>query len=149
MAKKNVESGKDLLFSKLLPALNDNPFSSTYQGEDFLDDDMVDEENDALSALRSRLFGRDTSYDSNVYATINVMESMVLRRIDTAVKRFNACGCDRCRCDIASQALSNLPPKYIVADPEKLVRAEAEINGKLVLAAVVNAVIIVRANPRH
>ena len=146
---KNIENSKDLLFSKLLPALSDNPFSSNYESSACLEEKEVIPENDAISALRSRLFGRDSSYTASEYATINVMESMVLKRIEQAVKRFNACGCDRCRSDIASHALTNLPPKYIVAHPQNLAKAESEIDQKLVLDAIVNAVLVIRSKPRH
>lgn len=160
--KKQKESDKDLLFNKLLPALNENPFSATYDSdsantptfkdteEDMsaLDPDISDTP-DSLSALHSRLFARTSSYDTSCFATINIMESLVLKYIDRAIQRFNACGCDRCKCDVAAYSLNNLPPKYIVASPSKVEEAEKEIPQKMVMDALVNAVIHVRTHPRH
>jgi len=145
----NKESEKDLLFSKLLPALNSNPFSSTYVGEVFEEAPAESQPSDVIAALRSQLFGRGMSYSADAYASINVVEGIVLKQIDQVIRRFNACCCDRCRCDIASQALSNLPPKYIVADPKKQAQVEEEIDTKQVMNAIINAVLVARAKPRH
>ena len=148
------ESQKDMLFSKLLPALNNNPFSTSYNGQAPapptapmapVDDDCQD----VLSALRSRLFARPNVYQSDSTATINIMESMVLKYIDQVIARFNTCSCDRCKCDIATHALNHLPPKYIVADPKNIMLTEEEIPTKVIMDALVNAAIAVRAKPKH
>ncbi len=155
MSQKNTnlkpESQKDLLFSKLLPALNHNPFSSTYEGEVLEPLDLTSEktDDDPLSALRSRLFARPETNDRDTYSTVNVMESLVLQHLDAAIKRFNACSCNRCRCDVAAYALNALPPKYIVSDPEKAAKIANEIPSADILKVLVNAVIHVRSNPRH
>ena len=144
MSEKN-DSQKDLLFSKLLPALNDNPFSATPQEPIEIDE----QSEDVLAALRSRIFARPSNYMPNSYATLNIMESLVIKHIDKVINRFNTCSCDRCKCDIAAFALTSLPPKYIVADPKLAVEMEEEISTKMVMDALVNAVIHVRSNPRH
>ncbi len=147
----NNDQSKDLLFSKLLPALKSNPFSSEYEGNkpDTVDTYEEVEVNDILSALRSRLFARQSTYTQDSYATLNVMESLVLKHIDDIVKRFNCCSCDRCKCDVAAYALNNLPAKYIVADNKLVTRYEDEIPTRVIMNALVNAVIHVRSNPRH
>ena len=148
MAEKK-ESGKDLLFSKLLPALSSNPFSATYEGEEPDVYTTVEEEEDELSALRSRLFARPSTYSVASYATINVMENLVLKNIDHVIKRFNACSCDRCRCDVASYALNHLPAKYRVVEPKNVAKKENAETNKQVMDALVNAAIRVRSKPRH
>lgn len=148
MAKEKGQSGKDRLFSKILPALNDNPFSTTYEGAK-KEETAPRETEDSLSALRNKLFGRSDTYTSDTYVTINVMENMVLRHIDEVIQRFNTCSCDRCHCDVAAYALNHLPAKYIVADPTRMTKVEEEISTKQVMDALVNAVIQVRAKPRH
>ena len=149
MATAKKDTDKDLLFSKILPALNDNPFSPTYQGAPAEQASAPADEEDALSALRNKLFARSGSYATDTYATINVMENLVLKYIDQVIRRFNACCCDRCRCDVAAYALNHLPPKYIVAEPTRMQQVEQQITTKLVMDARVNAVIQVRAHPRH
>ena len=146
MAKSKKELDKDLMFSKIMPALTSNPFSNVAPPvpvEDEIDTDV-------LSALREKLFARSNDYiESETIATINVMENLVLRRVDSVISRFNVCNCDRCRCDICACALNNLTPRYIVAKPEIIAKAEASIPEKTVMDALIKAVIKVRSHPRH
>lgn len=145
MAKSKKELDRDLMFSKIMPALSDNPFTAPAAiptGEP--------EDTDALSALREKLFARSSEYvESETIATINVMENLVLKKVDSVIARFNVCTCDRCRCDICACALNNLPPRYIVAKPELIAKAEAEVPEKLVMDTLIKAVIKVRSHPRH
>lgn len=146
MAKSKKELDRDLMFSKIMPALNSNPFSGTgataqVEGEN---------EADALSALREKLFARSSDYiESETIATINVMENLVLRKVDSVIGRFNVCSCDRCRCDICATALNMLPPRYIVAKPDVMAKVESEIHEKAVIDALIKAVIKIRSHPRH
>ena len=145
MAKSKKELDRDLMFSKIMPALSDNPFTApvAIPAEE-------PEDTDALSALREKLFARSSEYvESETIATINVMENLVLKKVDSVIARFNVCTCDRCRCDICACALNNLPPRYIVAKPELIAKVEAEVPEKLVMDTLIKAVIKVRSHPRH
>lgn len=162
-----IESQKDLLFSKLLPAINNNPFSNTYaethpEFNEILEADptltpsiqeLVDIEvpmsDDPLENLHSKLFSRQNSESQENYITVNIMENAVLRVIDIVIERFNACSCDRCRCDIAAQALNNLPAKYIVTHPSNIPHFGDLVDTKEVISALVHAVIKIRTTPRH
>lgn len=144
MAKKS-DTDKDLLFSKLLPALNNNPFSSTFQG-------APEEEAppaDTISALRDRLFARGNIGSRDTFVTINIMENLIPKYIDQAIRRFNACSCDRCRCEVAAQALNNIPPKYVAVNPKTLDTECDAATTKVIMDALVNAVIYVRSHPKH
>ncbi|QIB68066.1 late competence development ComFB family protein [Aminipila butyrica] len=44
----------------------------------------------------------------------NIMESIVLQKLDETVDKLGCCTCDECRRDIASYALNLLPSKYVV-----------------------------------
>ncbi len=146
MAKTNKELDKDLMFSKIMPALKSNPFStmSPAVGQ------LTETSDDAISALRDKIFARSGDFiESDSIATINVMENLVLRNVDIVMQRFNVCGCDRCRCDICACALNQLPPRYIVAKKEKILKAESEIDQKSIMDALIKAVIQVRSHPRH
>ncbi|NLH00513.1 MAG: late competence development ComFB family protein [Clostridiales bacterium] len=141
MAKTKKELDKDLMFSKIMPALTSNPFSSAVPPSH--DDD--ENGKDVLSALREKLFARSSDYiESETIATINIMENLVLRKVDSVISRFNVCACDRCRCDVCACALNMLPPRYIVAKPETIEKAESEIPEKMVMDALIKAVIQVR-----
>jgi len=149
MAKSKKELDKDLMFSKIMPALSDNPFTAPVAAAPPLRAEEP-EGTDALSALREKLFARSSDYiESETIATINVMENLVLNKVDQVIARFNVCTCDRCRCDICACALNILPPRYIVAKPDVIARAETEVPEKLVMDALIKAVIKVRSHPRH
>lgn len=156
-----IESQKDMLFSKLLPAINNNPFSTTYAEshpehkipapapEVSPADVEISAENDPLENLRSRLFARQNTEIQENYVTINIMENAVLKSIDSVIQKFNSCSCDRCKCDIAAQALNNLSAKYIVTNPKNVPEVDEVIDNKAVTAALVTAVIKIKTNPRH
>ena len=147
MAKSKKELDKDLMFSKIMPALSDNPFTAPAAAPLPVEEP---DGKDALSALREKLFARSSDYiESETIATINVMENLVLNKVDQVIARFNVCTCDRCRCDICACALNILPPRYIVAKPDAIAKAEEEVPEKMVMDALIKAVIKVRSHPRH
>ena len=149
MAKSKKELDKDLMFSKIMPALSDNPFTAPVAAAPPLRAEEP-EGTDVLSALREKLFARSSDYiESETIATINVMENLVLNKVDQVIARFNVCTCDRCRCDICACALNMLPPRYIVAKADVIAKAEADIPEKEVMDALIKAVIKVRSHPRH
>ena len=146
MAKSKKELDKDLLFSKIMPALDSNPFCS----DSSADSPDAEASPNSLSALRDKIFARSSSFqESETIATINVMENLVLKYVDSVIQRFNVCSCDRCRRDICAYALNVLPPRYAVVATSKIERVEAEIPNKLIMDALIKAAIQVRANPRH
>lgn len=148
MAKpRNNNSEKDLLFNKLLPSLNDNPFSiSNLTNSGDLNETITNDKN-GLSNLRNQLFSNKEEFSSCDYTTINVMENLVLKNLNLVMGRFNTCACDRCRCDIVAYALNNLPPKYIVSNANDTYD-ERELS-KLAVNALVSAVLYVKSNPNH
>ncbi|MCL2564982.1 MAG: late competence development ComFB family protein [Defluviitaleaceae bacterium] len=82
----------------------------------------------------------------------NYMSDLVENSLDTIAQNINCCLCDRCRMDIMALALNNLPSKYIVTDEggvyakTSLLAQQFEVD---VLAATMNAVMLVSKNPRH
>ncbi|MEL7649215.1 MAG: late competence development ComFB family protein [Sedimentibacter sp.] len=81
----------------------------------------------------------------------NVMEKLVLNKLDATLKKMNCCRCDRCKEDIVAIALNNLRPMYIVAsknDINEKIEALRDIGGE-VTTEVIKAVLAVRKNPRH
>lgn len=80
---------------------------------------------------------------------VNVMEQLVAERLDAALAKFNCCRCDRCRRDAAAIALNKLPAKYVVAGSAQLQEYASAIPSAQVTTAVVQAVLQVRAHPRH
>jgi hypothetical protein len=55
------------------------------------------------------------------YICFNVTQALVEDKATKYIKMFGLCPCARCRIDVIALALSNLPPKYVVAKPHDLV----------------------------
>jgi hypothetical protein len=82
-------------------------------------------------------------------AVVNVMEAAVLKKLNPVLERFSCCRCDRCKRDIVALALNKLPPRYrVVAEGQPLPELDQKENARVVMA-MIEAVLKVRANPRH
>lgn len=82
---------------------------------------------------------------------VNVMEDLVLSRLDETLARFNCCKCNKCKKDIAAIALNKLTPRYMVMkehDEEKRRMTEEEY-GSAVTSALIQAILTVKKSPRH
>ena len=87
--------------------------------------------------------------DSRPMVVVNTMEACVLGKLDELLERFSCCRCDRCKKDIVALALNKLPPRYMVlADGQPEPDVDQQTNAQVV-TAMIQAVIRVRANPRH
>lgn len=81
----------------------------------------------------------------------NIMENLVMDRLDITMNKMSCCRCSRCRDDVAALALNSLKPIYVVADGEEL-KNMVEENAGLgleVTSAILKAVLKVRKSPRH
>lgn len=82
----------------------------------------------------------------------NYMEEMVFQLLDEVLDDINACKCDICKMDIASKALNDLPPKYIVTKSGELyskvnsLKTQFEVD---IISAITKAAVLVKRNPRH
>lgn len=82
---------------------------------------------------------------------VNVMEDLVLSKLDSTLARFNCCKCNKCKKDIAALALNKLTPRYMVMnehDEEKR-RITEEEYGSAVTSALIQAILTVKKSPRH
>ena len=81
----------------------------------------------------------------------NLMEDIVLQHVDRILEADGCC-CDICKSDVIAYALNHLPPQYVVTDTGrmmvKLKNCDSQIRTD-VLAALSNAVKLIRDNPRH
>ena len=152
MAKSKRELDKDLMFQKILPAIADNPFSTVYQNNHLGDEATPEEKSnhDAFQALRKKVFSSTyTCEPENEISVINIMENLILGYLDSAMKKFNVCTCDKCKCHVVAFALNAAEPKYVSGTPEELRKAEEEIPQKVITDALIKAVINLRSNPQH
>ena len=81
----------------------------------------------------------------------NLMEDIVLQHVDRILEADGCC-CDICKSDVIAYALNHLPPQYVVTDTGrmmvKLKNCDSQ-NRTDVLAALSNAVKLIRDNPRR
>lgn len=82
----------------------------------------------------------------------NVMEELVLHKLDDILKTVDCCKCDRCRLDIASYALNRLPPKYVITSQGELLSklnfTDLQSDAQLTTAIIEGAMIVAKS-PRH
>lgn len=87
--------------------------------------------------------------DTQPTILINSMESVALEKLDSVLVRFKCCKCDRCKKDILALALNKLPAKYMVLqEGQPTPDLDPQTNAQ-VLTAMIQAVLAVRAHPRH
>lgn len=82
---------------------------------------------------------------------VNLMEDLVASRVDATLDRFNCCKCNKCKKDIVALALNRLKPRYVVMrenDGERRKAAEEQY-GSEVTSALVQAILVVKKEPRH
>ena len=82
----------------------------------------------------------------------NFMEVIVREMLPAVLANSPVCTCERCRLDILSYALNNLPPRYVVTNKGDMfarletmqVQFEADV-----ATALINGAKLVGSNPRH
>lgn len=84
---------------------------------------------------------------------VNIMEKIVWDNMQRVLdSKENACGCDKCRADIAAYALNNLKPRYVsTARGETIAKAQV-LENQFYLNAIVAltaALEVVSAKPHH
>ena len=86
------------------------------------------------------------------YELKNHMETIVDHDLLKLMEENDMCTCDRCQLDVRALALNQLPPRYVVSRRGELM---TEIDATVVqhqadvLAAMLNAIKIVKKNPNH
>lgn len=82
----------------------------------------------------------------------NVMETLVVTKLDELWETIDCCKCDKCRNDIIAFTLNQLKPKYVVTNEGELYARLCELsteNEFEIVIALVKAIKIVTSNPKH
>lgn len=157
MPRSKKEIDKELMYKKLMPS----------QSRQRVPLDEVESVNEAAAALRAdadEMPAQEAAaphrtpephkisvpaLDSRQTEVVNIMEGIVLGKLDSVLSRFQCCRCDRCKKDIVALALNKLPPKYMVLSRGQVPPdIDAQTNAQVV-TAMIQAAIRVRAKPRH
>ena len=149
MAKQRPEIDKEAMYRKIMPSSYQPARSSAsaeHPGE-------VKEPLCSSAEIREDSVAPSQGVQitkNGSHVLVNVMEHVVVEKLDLAFSRFNnCCKCDKCRKDVAAIALNKLTPKYVVAEKGQLPEQISKINSSEVLNAIVQAIIQVRSHPRH
>lgn len=155
MAKNRTEIDKELMYRKIMPTAAAKPVEKPEQPSQTADN-VAEPQTFFPSAAGMAKTIRRTAVplpfqEEHEMALTNLMEELVLDRLDATLVRFNCCKCNRCKKDIAALALNRLPARYVVIredDAERRKKAEEEY-GSEVISALVQAILLVKKEPRH
>ncbi len=152
MASRKKDFDKDYIFNLIMPT-GPSPVQDLEptEPEDKTEDFPVQ---DSLSVLKDRIsqvssISAVQLHPAKELVLVNLMERLVIDRLDTAFDKFNCCRCDKCRRDVAAFALNLLPPRYVVAEPDELPRLLEECSSKEVSTALVKAILHIKNHPKH
>lgn len=155
MAKSKREIDKELMYKKLMPSAP--KAKSAKETEEEAAPEPGRPSGEAPVTAREEPVSRAAgprkvsvpSLDNHKTVVVNTMESLVLGKLGSVLSRFQCCRCDRCKKDIVALALNKLPAKYRVF-PESTIPPDIDpqLNAQIV-TALIQAVIQVRAKPRH
>ncbi|WP_444658235.1 late competence development ComFB family protein [Caproiciproducens sp. R2] len=150
--KKDID--KDLMYKMLMPSGSRTAKAS----QDAESPGGLSDEQNTRAALEEPLNQHKTIMrrevgvafmDTQPTILVNTMESVVLEKLESALARFQCCKCDRCKKDIVAMALNKLPPKYMVLqEGQPTPDIDPQTNAQVV-TAVIQAILAVRAHPRH
>lgn len=146
MTKDKREIDKEIMFNKIMPS---SLRSDSAAAKPPLS--VQETTTEQPGAANSQLFGDGGVNLQNQQKPIlvNIMEYLVIDRLDAVFDKFNCCKCDKCKKDVAAIALNKLPPKYVVTDPDKIPELVAKENGSDASTALIQGILKVRAHPRH
>lgn len=144
MAKSRTEIDKDMMYRKIMPSkkASDSPAESSIN--------LAAGQDECINIHNKATAGLQLPEPQNM-VLINLMEDLVLTRLDSTLMRFNCCRCNKCKKDIAALTLNKLTPHYVVmkrGDEEKKNAAEEKYSSE-VTGALVQAIMLVKKEPRH
>ena len=149
MAKSRNDIDKDIMYRKIMPS-SSRPHADA-DAPPVLEQTISPTSAGMADALRRSLSAPVQLRENKDAVLINLMEELVLTRLDATLQRFNCCKCDKCKKDIAALALNRLTPHDVVLDGNKdLKQKEAEEKyASEVTGALVQAILVVKKEPRH
>ena len=154
MAKTKKEIDKELMYKKLMPsgpkAAKTAPQEDEPETSSNIQNLSVNVE-EPLPQHRT-VVRREVGVpfmDTQPTIVVNAMETVVLEKLESVLAKFKCCKCDRCKKDIVALALNKLSPKYMVLlDGQPTPDIDPQTNAEVV-TAMIQAVLAVRAHPRH
>lgn len=161
MAKSRSEIDKEMMYRKIMPSAGKKSGSAVSgPDESAVTVDMgaaglmgstaaVPTAASMAKAIRRPAVSLPVKEEQNM-VLINLMEELVLSKLDATLDRFNCCKCDKCKKDIAA-ALNRLKPHYVVMSEqdEDHRKKNEEMYASEVTSALIQAILMVKKEPRH
>lgn len=148
MIKSKAEVDKELMYRKIMPTASKEREEEEEDGEraSILKPTAAG----MADAVRRPAIPVPVSEEQEMNL-VNLMEELVISRLDATILRFNYCKCNKCRKDVAALALNRLKPRYVVMhnDDKEFRRKTEEQYGLEVTEALVQAILQVKKSPRH
>lgn len=153
-----LEFDKDYLFNLIMPSDSGPARLVPDQIPEALAQEQLDlsqpqaQEPDSLQRLKDRLFSKSEGVafaPPRELVLLNLMETLVVDRLDAAFEKFNCCRCDKCKKDVAALALNSLPPHYVLCDPDNFQAQLEACSTKEVAGAIIKAILHVKSHPQH
>lgn len=152
MAKSRAEIDKEIMYRKIMPsaARSGGAVTSADPGSTAAAAAPSSETPSPFSAPGRKTAGLQLP-ESQDMILVNLMEDLVLSRLDATLMRFNCCKCNKCKKDIAAIALNKLTPKYaVISRGDEVKKTETENQyGTEVTGSLVQAIMLVKKEPRH
>ena len=160
-ASKTQEFDKDYIFNLIMPSAGAAPPPDLAPQTHVNYAQMMENMNlpnsgsdtvaDSLAELRAKLFVNDGLQinESKNLILVNIMERLVLEKLDDAFSKFRCCRCDKCKKDVVAIALNHLPPQYILSDPDDIDSLAEKYRSQDIYAALIKAILQVKTHPRH
>lgn len=154
MAKIKKTFDKELMYKKIMPTNLKKEQETSIITNENSNVEVVEQKDKIINEKETSIFrNKELNFiigEKSEIILYNVMEKLVLDKLDVTLKKMNCCRCDRCKEDIIALALNNLKPMYIVASKDEINNKINELDkGLEVTTAVLKAVLSVRKNPRH
>ncbi len=155
MARTKKDIGKETMYNKIMPTTKAGKAAQPdEQAQDILMEQAAPATGEQAPepSAQGSLFrqpGGVSLTEGQPLVLINLMERLVAERLNSALGRFNCCKCDRCKKDVAAIALNKLPPQYVVVEKNMLMELLAKQANLDVTTAIIQAILLVRDNPRH
>jgi len=150
------EINKELMFNKIMPTrLLDN-----FDNFDDFDEDSTkdfyttltqDENNqvDIIDNNASNISEIKKTDNTNQIVLTNIIEKIVMSKIDRALEKFKICKCYFCKQQIIARTLNELMPKYVLLKEDEIDEFVAHEDDTEVVSMLVKTIINVKSNPIH
>lgn len=161
MAKSKNEIDKEMMYRKIMPTVSrplkqSAPFAETETAVPSPQQTNIPVPAAPVPASVKGAVNRTSAASMQIQESrnmilVNVMEDLVLSKLDSTLARFNCCKCNKCKKDIAAVALNRLTPRYMVMKEDDAVKRHSveEEYGSEVTSALIQAILIVKKAPRH